>query len=351
MTRSVTKNRRAPWPRTRGTASACPVGQIPGLNPRRAKFQDGRVRRAFACAVSVALTSALAAGCSSSGGQPVPSPATPASTSAASPASSCHPGVDAAENWIMGDGELSAAQSASASSVRYAVSPAHLLVLDLRGQSSPAGQNVADFRSYAELKKMIDDGTMPAGSHWVMYDNERWSLTPADEQADPVYYEQLFARLAHRHGYSVILAPAQDIVPGYDQASFQSGQAAWQSYLSMGLAAASARAADIYEIQAQPYEIGVYRSQHAYASFVAAAVAQARAANPGIVIYAGLSTQRVSSAAQLLQDYLATRGLVDGYWLNIPQHDKPGPVALADQFLRGIPASGSASAETSCAGT
>jgi hypothetical protein len=250
----------------------------------------------------------------------------------------------------MGNGELSAVQSASPSSVSYAVSPAHLMVLELRGQTSSAGQMVADFRSYAELKKMIRQGTIPAGIHWVMYDNEQWPNTPADEQADPVRYERLFGRLAHQHGYRVILAPAQDLVPGFDKNSFRSGKPRWQDYLSAGLATASARAADIYEIQAQPYEIGVYRASRAYANFVAAAVAQARAANPGIVIYAGLSTQRVSSAAQLLQDYLATRDLVDGYWLNIPRHDQPGPLALAGQFFRNLPASASASG-AACAGT
>lgn len=301
-----------------------------------------RMRRVPATAALAVLVATLATACSGPGGQPAPAPA-PAS------AGSCHAGVSGAENWIMGSGELSAAQAAGASSVRYAVGSAHLFVLLLRGQTSRAGQEVADFRSYAELKKMIRQGTIAPGIRWVMYDNEQWSLTPADEQADPVRYEQLFARLAHRQGYKVILAPAQDLVPGFDKNSFRAGQAVWPSYLSMGLAAASARAADIYEIQAQPYEMSVYRSQHAYADFVAAAAAQARAANPGIVIYAGLSTQRVSSAAQLLQDYEATRHLVNGYWLNIPRHDQPGPPGLADQFLRTIPASASASAAT-CAG-
>ena len=301
-----------------------------------------RMRRVPATAVSAVLVATLATACSGPGGQPAPAPA-PAS------AGSCHAGVSGAENWIMGSGELSAAQAAGASSVRYAVGSAHLFVLLLRGQTSTAGQEVADFRSYAELKKMIRQGTIAPGIRWVMYDNEQWSLTPADEQADPVHYEQLFARLAHRQRYKVILAPAQDLVPGFDKNSFRGGKAVWPSYLSMGLAAASARAADIYEIQAQPYEMSVYRSQHAYADFVAAAAAQARAANPGIVIYAGLSTQRVSSAAQLLQDYEATRHLVNGYWLNIPRHDQPGPPGLADQFLRTIPASASASAAT-CAG-
>jgi hypothetical protein len=250
----------------------------------------------------------------------------------------------------MGSGELSAAESAGAPSVRYAVSRAHLFVLLLRGQSSTAGEQVADFRSYAEFRKMLRQGSIPAGIRWVMYDNEQWSLTPAAEQADPVRYERLFAGLAHQQGYRVILAPAQDLVPGFDKNSFRAGQAVWKSYLAMGLASASARVADVYEIQAQPYELGVYRSQHAYASFVLAAAAQARAANPAVAIYAGLSTQRVSDAAQLLQDYLATRGVVDGYWLNIPRHDQPGPPALADQFLRALPAAASARA-VGCGGT
>ena len=303
-----------------------------------------RVRKALLTAVPAVLLVTLATACSGTGGPPNQPPAS------ATPAGTCHVGVSGAENWIMGSGELSAAQSASASSVRYAVSSAHLFVLLLRGQTSTAGQEVADFRSYAELKKMIRQRAIPAGIHWLMYDNEQWSLTPTGEQADPVRYERLFAQLAHRHGYKVILAPAQDLVPGFDKNSFRGGKAVWPAYLSMGLAAASARAADIYEIQAQPYEMSVYRSQHAYADFVAAAAAQARAANPNVVVYAGLSTQRVSSAAQLLQDYEATRTVVDGYWLNIPRHDQPGPPALADQFLRTLPASASASA-AACAGT
>jgi hypothetical protein len=294
-------------------------------------------------AAAATLIAALASACSGAPSQPPPTPTT-------SPASSCHPGVSGAENWIMGTGELSAVQSASPSSVRYAVSPAHLLVLLLRGQSSSSGQEVADFRSYAEFKKMIGQARIPAGVRWVMYDNERWSLTPAEEQASPVRYERLFAKLAHRHGYRVILAPAQDLVSGYDKNSFRSGKPLWQSYLSMGLATASAQYGDLYEIQAQPYEMSAYRSQHAYASFVAAAAAQARTANPDIIVYAGLSTQRVSSATQLLQDYMATRDLVDGYWLNIPRHDKPGPPALAGQFFRDLPAAAAANA-AACGGT
>jgi hypothetical protein len=298
-----------------------------------------RPTTALVAAATVAAT--LVAACSGGGGSgPAP---------ALSPVASCHPGTSGAENWIMGSGELTDAQSASPSSVSYAVSRNHLLVLLLRGQSSSAGLEVDDFRSYAEFKKMIDNGQIPASVHWVMYDNEHWALTPANEQADPVRYERLFAKLAHRNGYLVILAPAQDLVPGFSSSSFQGGTSAWQSYLSIGLATASARYGDIYEIQAQPYEIGVYRSENAYKSFVAAAAAQARAANPQIVIYAGLSTQRVTGAPELVQDYMATRDMVDGYWMNIPQHDHPGPVAVADQFFRDLPAA-AASRSAACGG-
>ncbi len=64
----------------------------------------------------------------------------------------------------------------------------------------------------------------------------------------------------------------------------------------------------------------------------------------------GLSARRASSAGQVLQDYLATRDLIDGFRLNIPYRNQPGLVALADQFLRNIPASAPASA-TACGGT
>ena len=237
----------------------------------------------------------------------------------------------------MGSGELSAAQSVSASSVRYAVSPAHLFVLLLRGQTSTAGQEVADFRSYAELKKMLRQQAIPAGIHWLMYDNEQWSLTPAASRPTRCATSSSSASWPTATGTRSSWPRRRTWCPASTRTASAAARRCGSPTCPWGSPAASARAADIYEIQAQPYEMSVYRSQHAYASFVAAAAAQARAANPGVVIYAGLSTQRVSGAAQLLQDYQATRSVVDGYWLNIPRHDQPGPPALADQFLRDHP--------------
>jgi hypothetical protein len=245
---------------------------------------------------------------------------------------------------MLGAAELNALRFADPAAVRYALLPADLYVPRSGGAGGLPGRLVADYTSYHAFARDVRDGRVPAGIRWVMYDNERWSRTPAAEQAAPLRYERLFADLAHDRGYRVILAPAQDLVPGFSTTRFQEGRASWHPYLATGLAAASARLADVYDIQAQPWELPAYRSQHAYARFVAAAAAQARAARPGITVVAGLSTQRAATAAELRGDFLATRDQVAGYWLNIPRHSRPGPVALAAQFLSGIPARWAAAA-------
>lgn len=107
----------------------------------------------------------------------------------------------------------------------------------------------------------------------------------------------------------------------------------------MGLAAAAARVADIYEIQAQADELPAHRASDAYGKFVASAAAQARAANSHVEIFAGLSTKRVSSASQLSQDFMATRSLVNGYWLNILHSGQVNPESIAVPFLQQLPAS------------
>ena len=69
--------------------------------------------------------------------------------------------------------------------------------------------------------------------------------------------------------------------------------------------------------QAQSLE----RSTSTYAAFVRDAAAQARAANPRVTILAGLSTNPPGAevTSQQLTDAIhATRGTVEGYWLNIP---------------------------------
>lgn len=169
------------------------------------------------------------------------------------------------------------------------------------------------FGGYTPLRNRLAAGPLPPGLRAVVLDQEAWPFTPAAEQKHPGRYAALAAALVHRKGLLLITTPAADLA----KAAAKNHGSIWAAFLAAGIAGRVARSADVYEIQAQGLEGHVA----AYRRFVAATAAQARRANPHIVILAGLSTnpngQRVTAGA-LYQDVLATRGLVSGYWLNIP---------------------------------
>jgi hypothetical protein len=94
--------------------------------------------------------------------------------------------------------------------------------------------------------------------------------------------------------------------------------------LRLGLAGDAARYADVIDIQAQRFQNDPER----YESFVRAAAAQARAANPKVIVLAGVSTQPGggdTSADAILRAIQATRDAIDGYWLNIPEPGQMSP--------------------------
>jgi hypothetical protein len=147
----------------------------------------------------------------------------------------------------------------------------------------------------------------------VLYDDEDWSLTPEAQQQDPAKYEAEGYRLSRAHGVVFIAAPAMDLVRVLDPDG--SGSTV-QRFLGLDLIGQAARDADVVDIQAQGLE-----GSAQYASFVTAAARQARSANPDVKVLAGLSTNpsgRAISATVLAADADAVRGVVDGYWLNIP---------------------------------
>lgn len=147
----------------------------------------------------------------------------------------------------------------------------------------------------------------------MLYDPEAWSFTPADEQRDPVTAAARAAAVAHAHGLRLIVAPGLNLTTVLDPA----GQPRWRTFLSLHLAGQLARAADVIELQAQSLE----RDTVAYASFVRTATSQAIAANPGIAVLAGLSTNPPGAPVDgqhLAAAIRATRSAVAGYWLNIP---------------------------------
>jgi hypothetical protein len=149
----------------------------------------------------------------------------------------------------------------------------------------------------------------------VVYDPEAWTLTPRGEQLDPAGAAARAAAAARARGLQFIAAPALNLTtvlaPG-------SSLPRWQSFLELGLAARFAEHADVLELQAQSLE----RDAASFANFVAAAAHQARRVSPGTALLAGVSTNPPGAgvdAAQLVAAIRSVRGLVDGFWLNVPR--------------------------------
>jgi hypothetical protein len=185
-------------------------------------------------------------------------------------------------------------------------------------QAIPPGWNAipfASFTSFRALKNALERSTLTPDVKGVMYDNEKWKFTPEEEQRDPAHYERLAADLAHSRSLLFLAAPAVDLVAVLAP---ESSSKRYDTYLRLGIAADAARYADVVDIQAQ----GSERNVTVYANFVTQAAAQARAANPQVLVLAGVSTnpsgQQVT-ADDIVRAIAATRDSVDGYWLNIPR--------------------------------
>jgi hypothetical protein len=191
---------------------------------------------------------------------------------------------------------------------------------------------VVTYPSVPELRSALEDNSLPAGTGAVVYDPEAWSYTPAAEQRDPVQAATQAAELAHAHGLKIIIAPALNLTTVLEPGSSAPRS---QTFLDLNLAGAMARTADTIELQAQSLE----RDPEAYATFVHAAAAQARARNPNVTVLAGLSTNPPGAAVnsqQLTDAIVASRPDVDGYWLNIPGQGPRCPTCNAPRPDLGI---------------
>ncbi|HEX6933897.1 MAG TPA: hypothetical protein VF162_17260 [Streptosporangiaceae bacterium] len=202
----------------------------------------------------------------------------------------------------------------------------HAFVLSDPHAPPPTGTPVARYRSLAAFEADAQAGTIHKAFRWVLYDPESWPDTPPAEQADPCTAMQSFGQLAHSLGYRVIHTPARDLalVPNASDPR-RPGENITAWYLRTEMAGCAARYADVVDIQAQALTL----DQAGYASFVAAAGTQARAANPYAIQLAGVST-KYGTAGQMA----AAARAVDagGYWLNVPG---PHPdFAKAAEFLK-----------------
>jgi hypothetical protein len=181
------------------------------------------------------------------------------------------------------------------------------------GRSSHLPPLATHLASTSSLQGMT--GAMKIGDSGVVLDVERWPLTPIDEQRYPVRTYRLASGLAARQGKFLIATPAFDLVKAVSP--HYRGRI-YPEFIRMDLAGRIAPYARVYEIQAQ----GIEQNPAQYRSLVSEIANQVRAANPGATILAGLSTNpsgKMVHVASLVRDVRDTQGIVQGYWLNIPQ--------------------------------
>ena len=185
--------------------------------------------------------------------------------------------------------------------------------------------------SEAAFELAIHNVWIPSTVTTVMYDPENWPSTPERERLDPVAAMQAFSLAARAHGYRVILTPHPSLmtVPG-GLCTVGAGEAIEAAYVRCDIAGQAARYADVVETQAQYLEA----DPSAYGDFVSTTAAQARAANPDVLVISGLSTNFVNSPAALYAAWFAVRDVVDGHYLSVPGGRR---YAVAIGFLRLLP--------------
>jgi hypothetical protein len=194
------------------------------------------------------------------------------------------------------------------------------------------------FTSETSLAGALNAGQVPAAVGWVLLDLERWPLTPAGEQADPIGTLRTAIAVAHAYGKKVLFTPAVDLLSTV--APDTAGPARFATFDRL-IAGPGAALADGFEVQSQQTE-----ATPSATTFVAQAIATARAVHPGAPVLAGLSTNpngRRVTAADLLAVYRAARSAgATGFWLNIPRTSAECPrcgtpqTPIAVAFLRAL---------------
>ena len=175
-------------------------------------------------------------------------------------------------------------------------------------------REVRSFTSERAIERAFATGAIDSHVRAILYDNEAWSFTPLEEQRDSAGYTRKAASVVHAHGLQLIAAPSVNLLrtldPGYTGKKFQ-------RFLELGVLGGAAKSADVVVIQAQ----GAETALPLYSGFVRDGAGQARAANPHVLVLAGVSTNpsgQAVTADQVLAAIEQTKGAVDGYWMNVP---------------------------------
>jgi hypothetical protein len=225
--------------------------------------------------------------------------------------------VDKSPRWLLnGPGVGAIAGNAEASRLLDNARP-FVMRGRFAGAVPPAWKAVtfASFTKFGAIRSALQSGGLAQDVSGIMYDYERWPFTPEDEQRNSAGYVKQAAEIVHARGLQFLTAPAVNLV-GVMAPQDQGPR--YELFVRLGIAADAARYADVFDIQAQ----GSERNTALYANFVRQAAAQARQANPKVLVLAGISTQpsgQQVTADDVLRAIAATRDSVDGYWLNIPR--------------------------------
>jgi hypothetical protein len=225
--------------------------------------------------------------------------------------------VDKGTFWLIASSALSSLQQldpAGTVTGRW-LDTDHTLVIGPPDRALPRGwktRHIVSFASIEAIRTAVGRG-LPPDVRGVLYDLEAWPMSPAAEQADPVRSIAIAAGIVHGAGLQFLVAPGVDLM-----GKLHPGEGPYnRSYVASGFGEQASAAADIFVVQAQTYQ----NDSVTYGDFVRRVAAQARAAHPGVLVLAGLSTgphgERTSANA-MRAALAATSGTVDGYWLNIP---------------------------------
>jgi hypothetical protein len=226
--------------------------------------------------------------------------------------------------WLFA-GPAIAALASDADAARFLANSQPFLMRNRPLTEVPPNWNavhILSCKSLDDIRNALAPGAAPPGVKGILYDYEKWKFTPEGEQRSPAASVKQVAEAVHARGLLFLAAPAVDLVPVLAPDSDRIRQD--ETYLRLGLAADGARYADVFDIQAQRFE----RDAARYARFVREAAAQAKWANPKVVVLAGLSTQpggQSVTADDIFRAIHATRNIVDGYWFNIPKPSAYSP--------------------------
>jgi len=200
----------------------------------------------------------------------------------------------------------------------------------LRSSPVPSGwTSIPEDRWTSEARFAADAaaGAIPTYVKAVLYDNEDWAQTPLNERRQPGLFMKMFCQLAHQHGWLCATAPARDIC-SVAYPDFHGSLS--DCFITNNLAGQAAKYANYTELQSQVLEL---QGTMVYAKFVSTTAAQAKAANPAIVILGGLSPTPYGmpvSAVTLNEDARAVfPSSVRGFYMTITS----GGASSAAQFF------------------